>query len=238
MDCKVANCNNPVSRGGMCSMHYWRQRRHGDPTVTHLRGPKPRPQPTAMSTAESINLHHELTRLRREVASLRAEDVSLRSERTALRRKVAELEQKIADAWPGTQSETDARMLGHYEEVRAEWAFQRDRIEELEEKLVETRAAKNENERLKKALKKARSEEFLAREIVEQQIRKLNEQIKDLEADRDFWRSMSGTPGNGAITKKELLTLRAAFHPDRTTNLAQKKRLEEAAMIINKRFGK
>ena len=68
-------------------------------------------------------------------------------------------------------------------------------------------------------------------------IQQLNQQIKNLEAERDFWRSISiesgPSSGNGAITEKQLRTLRTVCHPDTTTNPKRKKLLEEAFKIIS-----
>jgi hypothetical protein len=76
-----------------------------------------------------------------------------------------------------------------------------------------------------------------ALQTADARILKLNERIKTLEAERDLWRSMSsenmGIRSNGAITETQRRALLAALHPDRATNLAQKRRLEEAFKIVS-----
>lgn len=58
--CSVPDCGAPASAHGLCAKHYMRARRHGDPGVTHKRGPKPDPS----SNAEMIEELSPRTRAR------------------------------------------------------------------------------------------------------------------------------------------------------------------------------
>jgi hypothetical protein len=69
-------------------------------------------------------------------------------------------------------------------------------------------------------------------------IQQLNQRIQNLDAELDFWRSistepMSIGPANGTITEQQRRTLLAAFHSDRATDPKQKRRLDEAFKIVN-----
>jgi hypothetical protein len=51
--CSIKNCGKPSAAHGLCAKHYMRQRRHGDPSVKHKPGPKPRP---VVDMATAMNL--------------------------------------------------------------------------------------------------------------------------------------------------------------------------------------
>src|SRR4051794_17028100 len=38
--CSISDCGNPASSRGLCKKHYMRFRRHGDPSIKKLPGPR------------------------------------------------------------------------------------------------------------------------------------------------------------------------------------------------------
>jgi hypothetical protein len=83
MRCKIDGCHNDAVAAGMCAMHYMRQRRTGDPTVTLKPGRKPGPK--------APDPRAELARLREELARLRAENAKLKSAPPVMRMTVEEM---------------------------------------------------------------------------------------------------------------------------------------------------
>jgi len=71
--CTIPGCGRIAVAGGLCPMHYMRQRRHGDPNVEFPPGRPPQPKPA----------NPELDALRRANAALRNQVATLTRERDA-----------------------------------------------------------------------------------------------------------------------------------------------------------
>jgi hypothetical protein len=247
LGCTTADCKDAAFAAGLCTKHYFRKRRTGDPAVRQKPGPK------------GARLHkdeaHEIAAMRERIGTLERElakalDAVIRlrtgatDEVDAQRTKVAALEQELTQAQAAKPANTEEVI-----ELRKRYVDHRDRAILLErivnEQRNELKALKREladHDRVKASLEKmkrvlannpARAErEHLAdlldqaredNRIMTEENRRLIEEMRNL--------SLSQT--SPAITKAQKRILQSFFHSDRVTDPALKKRHDEAFKIVN-----
>jgi hypothetical protein len=89
MTCKIKGCPNPAFGHGLCAKHYFRQRRHGDPAVTHKPGPKSEPIPEPkVKVVKGIDQSEEVAALKKQLVEVERKNAELRDRVTRAEKEV------------------------------------------------------------------------------------------------------------------------------------------------------